>query len=268
MSPRKTAVAAKAKMAGKRRAEETVNLPLKRAKSLQKKGPAKKQGPKKKLPQKKVLQKTASQKKASLQKAQDTPSKSPGSVGPVAAKPIINTAPTAQLDVFVFGEGGAGELGLGVKNTVNVKTPRLNVNLHAETVGVVDISTGGMHAVALTHDNQVLTWGINDNRALGRDTAWEGRMKDIKEEDETASEDSAVDLNPAESTPAAVLGHKFPPGTNFVRVAAADSSTFALTEDGYVYGWGTFLVSMHFPLQGIESIADSPRTMKETMAFH
>lgn len=163
-----------------------MNPPSKRAKSLQKKSSTKKQAPQKKVPQKeasqtkaspqKVLQQKASQ-KAPSQKLQGPASKSSGSAGPVAAKPIINTAPISRLDIFVFGEGGTGELGLGVKNAVNVKTPRLNVNLHAETVGVVDICAGGMHAVALTHDNQVLTWGINDNHALGRDTTWEGGIK-------------------------------------------------------------------------------------------
>jgi regulator of chromosome condensation len=32
-------------------------------------------------------------------------------------------------------------------------------------------------------------------------------------------------------------------GTVFAQLAAGDNSTFALTEDGLVYGWGTFRVS-------------------------
>ncbi|KAL1967207.1 hypothetical protein VTN77DRAFT_3498 [Rasamsonia byssochlamydoides] len=212
MPPRKAAVAAKAKISRKWSAEETANPPSKKAKYTAKSA-------------KKEKQKTA----------RETASRS------AAAKPVvINTAPTARLDIFVFGDGSAGELGLGPKNAINVKTPRLNVNLHAETVGVVDIAAGGMHTVALTHDDKVLTWGISDNCALGRDTTWEGGMKDI-DNDSTASEDSDLELNPRESTPAAVPVDKFPAGTKFVRVAAGDSSTFALTEDGSVYGWGTFL---------------------------
>ncbi|KAL2007223.1 hypothetical protein VTN00DRAFT_8661 [Thermoascus crustaceus] len=74
-----------------------------------------------------------------------------------APNPIQNAAPTTRLEVFVFGKGSAGELGLGTRNSIDVKRPRLNTNLDAKSVGVVDIATGGMHAVALTHDNKVLT---------------------------------------------------------------------------------------------------------------
>lgn len=46
----------------------------------------------------------------------------------------------------------------------------------AEKVGVVQLSAGGMHVAALTFDGKVLTWGVNDNYALGRDTPWEGGL--------------------------------------------------------------------------------------------
>lgn len=94
-----------------------------------------------------------------------------------APGPIIeNKAPTTRLDVYVFGEGSAGELGLGPKKSVDVKRPRLNPLLDAEKVGVVQLSAGGMHVAALTFDGKVLTWGVNDNYALGRDTPWEGGL--------------------------------------------------------------------------------------------
>jgi regulator of chromosome condensation len=167
------------------------------------------------------------------------------------AKTIINQAPTAKLNVYVCGEGSSGELGLGTaKNAIDVKRPRLNPHLSAETVGVVQVAVGGMHCVALTHDNQILTWGVNDQGALGRDTAWEGGYKDMNDNkgdsDSDSDSDDGPDLNPYEATPTAIPSEIFPEGTVFVEVAAGDSSSFALTDEGQVYGWGTFRVSFLF----------------------
>lgn len=158
-----------------------------------------------------------------------------------------NKAPTTRLNVYVSGEGSAGELGLGPKNATDVVRPQLNTLLDADKVSVVEIAAGGMHAVALTHDGQVLTWGVNDNYALGREAAWDGGVRDITEGDD-ASEDESEDgeLNPYESTPTAIPADNFGKGTTIVQVTAGDSATFALTEKGFVYGWGTFVVS-NFP---------------------
>ncbi|KAF5019822.1 hypothetical protein F66182_8191 [Fusarium sp. NRRL 66182] len=158
----------------------------------------------------------------------------------------INDAPTQILDVYVFGEGSSGELGLGSKRAnnkkpIDVKRPRLNDNLSAANVGVVQISCGGMHAVALTRDNKILTWGVNDQGALGRYTTWEGGLRDMdKEEDSESEDEDDTGINPKESTPTPVSEEHFAPGTKFVQVVASDSASFTLTEDGRVYGWGTF----------------------------
>lgn len=165
-------------------------------------------------------------------------------------KVVINSAPTTRLDVFVCGEGSSGELGLGAgKNAIDVKRPVLNPNLLADQVGVVQIATGGMHCVALTHDNKILTWGVNDLGALGRDTTWDGGYKDIKDANKNDSDDDSDDdtgLNPRESTPTTIPSESFAEGAVFVEVVAGDSSSFALTDDGQVYGWGTFRVSLSF----------------------
>ncbi|KAL1878015.1 hypothetical protein VTK73DRAFT_8239 [Phialemonium thermophilum] len=157
----------------------------------------------------------------------------------------INEAPTAPLDVFVFGEGSSGELGLGSekvdgKKPIDVKRPRLNHNLSSKTVGVVQIACGGMHVVALTKDNKILTWGVNDQGALGRDTTWEGGLRDVDAEDSESEDSDDTGMNPKESTPAEVDMTGVDPETKFVQVVASDSASFALTEDGCVYGWGTF----------------------------
>jgi regulator of chromosome condensation len=159
----------------------------------------------------------------------------------------INSAPEAVLDVFVFGEGSAGELGLGSmkvdgKKPIDVKRPRLNPNL--SSANVVQISCGGMHAIALTKDNKILTWGVNDQGSLGRDTTWDGGLRDVDaEESDSDDDDDDSGLNPKESTPAEVDMSGVEEDTKFVQVVASDSASFALTEEGKVYGWGTFRVS-------------------------
>ena len=161
-------------------------------------------------------------------------------------KVALNTAPTEKLHVFVCGSGESGELGLGVdKKAINVKRPRLNANLAADKVGVVQVATGGMHCLSLTHDNKILSWGVNDQGALGRDTTWDGGLRDVDDDKSDASSDSGDDtgLNPLEATPTAIPSEHFPDGTVITQVAAGDSCSFALTEEGKVYGWGTFRVS-------------------------
>jgi regulator of chromosome condensation len=151
-----------------------------------------------------------------------------------------NLRPNTRLSIFVFGDGENAELGLGAgAKATHVGFPRLNPFLDPEKVGVVSLDCGGMHVVALTQDNQVLTWGINDHNLLLRDTTWEGGLRDAGESD---SEDECG-LNPLESTPAAIPAERLPKGVKIFQVAAGDSATFLLSEDGLVYGWGFFRVS-------------------------
>jgi len=170
---------------------------------------------------------------------------------PAAKKPkvkvVINQAPTQRLNVYVFGEGSSGELGLGsAKGSLEVKRPRLNNLLDADTVGVVHLAVGGMHTAALTHDNKILTWGVNDQGALGRDTAWEGGLRDIDDDDSDSGSSESDDepvVNPKESTPSEVDVSGLPEDVVFTQLTCTDSATFALTDEGLVYGWGTFRVS-------------------------
>ena len=166
---------------------------------------------------------------------------------PAKAKTVLNTAPIQRLDVYVFGNGEQAELGLGPdpKTTRKVKRPRLHPSLDADKVGVVAVSTGGMHTAVLTHDNKILTWGVNDQGALGRDTAWEGGERDIADDksDSDSEEEVLEPLNPYESTPGQVDVSALPSNIVWTQLACTDSATFALTDDGLVYGWGTFRVS-------------------------
>jgi regulator of chromosome condensation len=96
-----------------------------------------------------------------------------------------------------------------------------------------------MHCIALTKDNELLTWGVNDNKALGRPLpAWSAR--EVDEDASDYDDDEGLELNPYESAPTAIPKEYFPDGTIFTSVAAGDSASFAVTSEGQVYGWGTF----------------------------
>ena len=71
----------------------------------------------------------------------------------------------------MFGANCYGELGLGdLTKKSEILRPVLNQKLAADSVGVVQVAIGGVHSAALSHDNQILTWGVNDEGTLARDT--------------------------------------------------------------------------------------------------
>ncbi|CAG8975112.1 hypothetical protein HYALB_00008953 [Hymenoscyphus albidus] len=193
--------------------------------------------------------------KAATSKATKAAAKAAKAAAPKAAPkpkkelPIINAVATQNLEVFSMGEGSGGELGLGAKHVrgrmiTDVKRPRLNPFLAADAVGVVALAVGGMHCAALTHDHRILTWGVNDGGALGRDsTTTEVKLKDAGADDGSYSDsefDEESGLNPNEASPGEVNLKHFPAGTKFASIYAGDSMTFVVTTTGLVYGWGSF----------------------------
>ncbi|KAL4987898.1 regulator of chromosome condensation 1/beta-lactamase-inhibitor protein II [Aspergillus falconensis] len=171
-----------------------------------------------------------------------------GTAPPSKRQRLLNqhTVPTTRLDVYVFGTNCAGELGLGdATKKTEIPRPVLNPKLSADDVGVVHIAVGGMHSAALTHDNRILTWGVNDDGALGRDTKQDPediKMRNAGDEnsDEESEDEDEGNFNLKEATPLPVDAAHFLAGTVFTQLAATDSATFALTVGGLVYGWGTF----------------------------
>jgi regulator of chromosome condensation len=158
-------------------------------------------------------------------------------------KPVTSNEPPT-LNVYVFGSGSMGELGLGPhENQRNVKRPRLNPHLLPNEVGIVDVAVGGMHCAAIDKDGRVWTWGVNDQGVLGRDTTWTPENEDTTMDSDDEDEEQ---LNPRESVPGLVEG--FPDGTRVEKIACGDSITVACTTDGKVYAWGTFRVCSCYSL--------------------
>lgn len=85
-----------------------------------------------------------------------------------------------------------------------------------------------MHTVVLTSDNHIYTWGVNDEGALGRETA--GELWEKSGLGSGAPGDPYV--------PGAVSMPR--EAGKVVQLSAGDSHTCALTELGAVYGWGTY----------------------------
>ncbi|BET02222.1 Regulator of chromosome condensation (RCC1) repeat [Nesidiocoris tenuis] len=111
--------------------------------------------------------------------------------------------------VLVFGEGVSGQLGL----TMDVTEKPLPCAV-PNVVDIIDVAAGGMHTVCLTSDHKLITFGCNDEGALGRET-----------NDEEGTE--------------GIPGNVEIPG-KIVQISAGDSHTAALLENGSVYVFGTF----------------------------
>ncbi|PZC82935.1 hypothetical protein B5X24_HaOG209378 [Helicoverpa armigera] len=121
----------------------------------------------------------------------------------------IPSAPKRRGRVLACGQGDVGQLGLG-EDVIEATKFKYVTALGDK---IVDVYAGGMHTIALDSNGKVWTFGCNDEGALGRPTSGEGE----------------------EGTPAAVA---LPAAA--VCVAAGDSHSAALLDNGDVYAWGAF----------------------------
>ena len=104
---------------------------------------------------------------------------------------------------------------------------------------IVAIAAGGLHSLCLDSEGKVHSWGCNDEGALGRPTSCE--------EDNF---DAGV-VNGIEG--------------KVVQITAGDCHSAALTQDGKVFGWGTFRDNNG--LLGFLERGNMQRTPKEISLF-
>lgn len=161
------------------------------------------------------------------------------------------------LDVYTFGSNAQGQLGLGLGEAEHCKTaPTLVKELDSGRVGVVLVAAGARHGAALTRDNRILTWGEDKYGALGRDTEFSPEQAPLQSEVSgkvlySTNNPNPYRLSPRAATPGYIETESFPAQTEFLDLVAGRSFTFALTTEGKVFGWGTFLVS-----QTVTSVPD------------
>ena len=117
--------------------------------------------------------------------------------------------------VYSWGLGTSGQIGNGAATTVYIPTQTSITN-------VEKIDAGWLQTIALKDDGTVWGWGINRYGNLGINTA------------STSTSNAAY----KKVTPVQVLLAASTPITDVTDIASIGETSFAITSDGNVYGWG------------------------------
>ncbi|GAA95104.1 uncharacterized protein L969DRAFT_64913 [Mixia osmundae IAM 14324] len=159
------------------------------------------------------------------------------------------SATQTRYAALVCGAGDSGQLGLGTAdNATQVWRPRLHALFEKLATegklgpsGLADIAVGGFHTIATDSEGKVWSWGANDNAALGRITAvYRDRLPD--EQTEEGESGPRVDQDATaenEFVPMVVTGLS-DAGFKAVSVAAGDSISLAVSDQGELKAWGSF----------------------------
>ena len=134
---------------------------------------------------------------------------------------------TNEGKVFGCGEGTNGRLGLGHCN--NVPVPRQLSTLSQYVVKKVAVHSGGKHAMALTVDGRVFSWGEGDDGKLGHCS----RI--------SIDKPRLILHNMTFSTHCYIIVHRLIEALKNKRVrdiACGSSHSAAITSSGELYTWG------------------------------
>jgi len=173
--------------------------------------------------------------------------------------PKYDTVNNIKNEVLSFGSGDCSQLGLGdAENMRERKKPTLVKAL--SEYNVLTIAAGSLHNAVIVDGGAVLTWGCNDDHALGReDDEWlptlvEGPLgkshstqkhkaaasakqsNDEKPVEKRARRSSRKQAEPEVAEPEPVI-EESPCAT---QVCCGASHSIALTADGDVFTWGTY----------------------------
>ncbi|WWC90461.1 uncharacterized protein L201_005396 [Kwoniella dendrophila CBS 6074] len=145
--------------------------------------------------------------------------------------------------LFIWGTGDMGQFGLGPDELDEIPRPKLHSWFEEEIEdgklsrdgkegngGLESVACGGMHTLAIDEAGRVRSWGINDNAALGRQTT---NVADPN------NPDSMIPNEDLETVPLVVESLE-KEGFRAVKVAAGDSVSVAISDQGELRAWGSF----------------------------
>ena len=132
--------------------------------------------------------------------------------------------------VFSWGWNQNGDLGNGNSSDVNIPVAVKTEGTPMKGKTISQISSGGIHNLALSMDGKVYAWGDNAGGKLGDGTANNSNVP-------VAVKTNGTDMD----------------GKTIVQVSAGDEHTIALDTEGNIYEWGTMF--------GIYSGITTPRLL-------
>ena len=132
--------------------------------------------------------------------------------------------------VFSWGWNQNGDLGNGNSSDVNIPVAVKTEGTPMKSKTISQISSGGIHNLALSMDGKVYAWGDNNNGQLGDGTTNNSNVP-------VAVKTNGTDMD----------------GKTIVQVSAGDEHAIALDTEGNIYEWGTMF--------GIYSRITTPRLL-------
>ncbi|KAL9940586.1 hypothetical protein V8E36_000074 [Tilletia maclaganii] len=181
------------------------------------------------------------------------------------------SSPSLPRNLLVWGSADSGQLGLGPDVTDEIARPKMHQPLADALLagtewskdGIEVAVAGGMHTLAIDASGTLWSWGVNDNAALGRQTARDPNIpSDVSESHPHRVEGLGPDgrgIDPKSGQETDV--HKF----RATRIVAADCASVALSDTGELRCWGSF--RSNEGLLGFESLLGASKMQYAPVAI-